>query len=28
MQRFTEAVYNDGMTTEQIIQEALKRAVK
>ena len=28
IQRFTEAVYNDGMTTEQIIQEALKRAVK
>lgn len=28
IQRFTEAVYKDGMTTEQIIQEALKRAVK
>jgi Holliday junction DNA helicase RuvA len=28
IQRFTEAVYKDGMTTEQIIQQALKRAVK
>ncbi|NKF24178.1 Holliday junction branch migration protein RuvA [Solimonas marina] len=28
IQRFTQAVYKDGMTTEQIIQEALKRAVK
>lgn len=28
IQRFTEAVYKDGMTTEQIIQEALKRAVR
>ncbi|WP_020649815.1 Holliday junction branch migration protein RuvA [Solimonas variicoloris] len=28
IQRFTDAVYKDGMTTEQIIQEALKRAVK
>src|SRR3546814_7421559 len=28
IQRFTEAVYKDGMSTEQIIQEALKRAVK
>ncbi|MGH8456652.1 MAG: Holliday junction branch migration protein RuvA [Stenotrophobium sp.] len=28
IQRFTEAVYKDGMSTEQIIQEALKRAVR
>jgi Holliday junction DNA helicase RuvA len=28
IQRFTEAVFRDGMTTEQIIQEALKRAVR
>lgn len=28
IQRFTEAVYKDGMTTEQIIQEALKRAIR
>lgn len=28
IQRFTTAVYNEGMTTEQIIQEALKRAVR
>lgn len=28
IQRFTEAVYKEGMTTEQIIQEALKRAVR
>jgi len=28
VQRYTEAVYKDGMTTEQIIQEALKRAVR
>lgn len=28
VQRFTQAVYNDGMSTEQIIQEALKRAVR
>ena len=28
VQRFTEAVYKDGMSTEQIIQEALRRAVK
>jgi Holliday junction DNA helicase RuvA len=28
VQRFTEAVYKDGMTTEQIIQEALRRAAK
>ncbi|HSW12697.1 MAG TPA: Holliday junction branch migration protein RuvA [Solimonas sp.] len=28
VQRFTEAVYKDGMSTEQIIQEALKRAVR
>jgi Holliday junction DNA helicase RuvA len=28
IQRFTEAVYKDGMTTEQIIQEALRRAVR
>jgi len=28
IQRFTEAVYKDGMSTEQIIQEALRRAVK
>lgn len=28
IQRFTEAVYRDGMSTEQIIQEALKRAVR
>jgi len=28
IQRFTEAVYKDGMNTEQIIQEALKRAVR
>ncbi len=28
IQRFTEAVHKEGMTTEQIIQEALKRAVR
>ena len=28
VQRFTEAVYKDGWSTEQIIQEALKRAVR
>ena len=28
IQRFTEAVYKDGMSTEQIIQEALKQAVR
>lgn len=28
VQRFTEAVYKDGMSTEQIIHEALKRAVR
>lgn len=28
IQRLTEAVYKDGMSTEQIIQEALKRAVR
>lgn len=28
VQRFTEAVYKDGMSTEQIIQEALRRAVR
>lgn len=28
IQRYTEAVYKDGMTTEQIIQEALRRAVR
>lgn len=28
IQRFTEAVYKDGMSTEQIIQEALKRAIR
>lgn len=28
VQRFTEAAYKDGMSTEQIIQEALKRAVR
>lgn len=28
IQRYTEAVYKDGMSTEQIIQEALKRAVR
>ncbi|HWU69605.1 MAG TPA: Holliday junction branch migration protein RuvA [Stenotrophobium sp.] len=28
VQRFTEAVYQDGMSTEQIIHEALKRAVR
>lgn len=28
IQRFTDAVYKEGMTTEQIIQEALKRAVR
>lgn len=28
IQRFTEAVYKDGMSTEQVIQEALKRAVR
>lgn len=28
IQRFTEALYKDGMNTEQIIQEALKRAVR
>lgn len=28
IQRFTDAVYKDGMSTEQIIQEALRRAVR
>lgn len=28
IQRLTEAVYEDGMTTEQIIQAALKRAIR
>jgi holliday junction DNA helicase RuvA len=28
VQRYTESVYKDGMRTEQIIQEALKRAVR
>jgi Holliday junction DNA helicase RuvA len=28
IQRFTDAVYKEGMSTEQIIQEALKRAVR
>lgn len=28
IQRFTDAVYKDGMSTEQIIQEALKRAAR
>lgn len=28
IQRFTDAVYKEGMTTEQIIQEALKRAIR
>ena len=28
IQRFTEAVYKDGMSTEQIIQDALKRAIR
>lgn len=28
IERFTQAVYKDGMSTEQIIQEALKRAVR
>ncbi|AXQ29578.1 Holliday junction branch migration protein RuvA [Solimonas sp. K1W22B-7] len=28
IQRFTDAVHKDGMSTEQIIQEALKRAVR
>lgn len=28
VQRFTEAAYKDGMSTEQIIHEALKRAVR
>ena len=28
VQRFTDAVHKEGMTTEQIIQEALKRAVR
>ncbi len=28
VQRFTDAVYKDGMSTEQIIQEALRRAVR
>lgn len=28
VQRFTEAVYKDGMSTEAIIQEALKRALR
>ncbi|HEX4895853.1 MAG TPA: Holliday junction branch migration protein RuvA [Solimonas sp.] len=28
IQRYTEAVYKDGMSTEQIIQEALRRAVR
>ncbi|SFF32073.1 Holliday junction DNA helicase subunit RuvA [Fontimonas thermophila] len=28
IQRFTQAVYKEGMSTEQIIQEALRRAVR
>lgn len=28
IERFTQAVYKDGMTTEQIIHDALKRAVR
>lgn len=28
IQRFTDAVHKEGMTTEQIIQEALRRAVR
>jgi Holliday junction DNA helicase RuvA len=28
IQRFTDAVHKDGMSTEQIIQEALRRAVR
>lgn len=28
IERFTQAVYQDGMSTEQIIQEALRRAVR
>ena len=28
IERYTQAVYKDGMSTEQIIQEALKRAVR
>lgn len=28
VQRFTDAVYKDGMSTEQIIHESLKRAVR
>lgn len=28
IERFTQAVYKDGMSTEQIIQEALRRAVR
>jgi Holliday junction DNA helicase RuvA len=28
VQRFTDAVHKEGMTTEQIIQEALRRAVR
>ena len=28
IQRFTEAVFREGMTTEQVIQEALRRAVR
>ncbi|QHS08744.1 Holliday junction branch migration protein RuvA [Sinimarinibacterium sp. NLF-5-8] len=28
VQRFTDAVYQEGMSTEQIIQEALRRAVR
>jgi Holliday junction DNA helicase RuvA len=28
IQRFTDAVWKEGMTTEQIIQEALRRAVR
>ncbi|HVT37306.1 MAG TPA: Holliday junction branch migration protein RuvA [Nevskiaceae bacterium] len=28
IERYTQAVYKDGMTVEQIIQEALKRAVR
>lgn len=28
IERYTQAVYRDGMTTEQIIQESLRRAVR
>lgn len=28
IERYTQAVYKDGMTTEQIIQESLRRAVR